>query len=528
MRLTAALLAAVLSCAPARVQAPGRADLTSTRELSGDEQIAQALDRLAFGGRPGDIAAVRAVGVDGWIARQLDKPTTRDEAAERAMASFPTLRLSAEELARRNPPPSFSRRRRGDSTPPSPADSVERRRAARAASRVVADVAAAKIARALVSERQLEETMVDFWENHFSVFAGKGAVRYYLVEYDRDVIRPHALGHFRDLLGAVAKSPAMLFYLDNWQSAANRGLNENYARELLELHTLGVDGGYTQADVIAVARALTGWSIAQPRRGGGFVFRPQWHDDGEKIVLGHRLPPGRGAEDGELVLDILARHPATAHYLATKLVRRFVSDTPSPTLVERAAATFTRTDGDIREVVRTIVSAPEFFSRAAYRSKVKTPFELVVSTLRALGAEPDTSPRTARIVARLGQPIFGHQAPNGYPETGDAWMNAGAILNRINFGMAAAAGRLPGARADGWPGAAALRSTDRAAQVDGVVAAFLHGDVSPETRAVLVAGENPLARPSAESDREDVGQLPPSGLTQIVGLALGSPEFQRR
>jgi uncharacterized protein (DUF1800 family) len=281
-----------------------------------------------------------------------------------------------------------------------------------------------------------------------------------------------------------------------------------------------VDGGYTQRDVIEVARALTGWSVRGPAQGGGFVFRAEVHDAGEKTVLGRRLPAGRGVQDGEDVLDIVARHPSTARFIATKLARRFVSDTPPAALVERAAATFARTDGDIRETVRTIVTSPEFFSQAAYRAKVKSPFELVVSAARALGAEADTTPRTAQLVARLGQPIFGHQDPNGWPETGAPWMNAGAILNRINFGLSVAANRLPGARLGTWPVAQRLRGAPREQQVDGVVAALLGGTVSPDTRAVLVSGENPLL---PADQRPTLGAF-----AQIVGLALGAPEFQRR
>jgi uncharacterized protein (DUF1800 family) len=437
--------------------------------------------------------------------------------------------------------------------------------------------------------------MVDFWENHFSVFSGKGQVRYYLPDYDR-AIRPHALGSFRDLLGAVATSPAMLFYLDNVQSGvepgrptlvaqqpAGRGrgarrpvrqlpgqvipgqpeiatvlpgrrpgLNENYARELLELHTVGVDGGYTQQDVINVARALTGWSIDNPRMGGRFVFRPAIHDAGPKTVLGVPLAAGRGIEDGEQVLTILARHPSTARFISMKLARRFVSDTPPAALVERAAATFTRTDGDIREVVRTIVTSPEFFSQAAYRSKVKTPFELVTSTLRALNAIPDPTPRTARVVQQLGQPIFGKETPNGYPDVADAWLNTGAILNRINFGTMAVSGQVPGVLLDRWPTAQAVKDASREVQVDAVVASLLGGGVSTDTRQILVTGRNPFleANPNAAADtslmidddppamtigagrrpgRERLAKPRPlDAFAQIVGLALGSPEFQRR
>jgi hypothetical protein len=290
------------------------------------------------------------------------------------------------------------------------------------------------------------------------------------------------------------------------------------------------------------------------------MFRPEIHDADAKVVLGHRLAAGRGIEDGEEVLDIVARHPATARFIARKLAVRFVSDDPPPALVERAAATFRRTDGDIRETVRTIVTSPEFFSRAAYRAKVKSPFELVASALRAVGARPDTTPRSAQLVAFLGAPIFGHQAPNGWPETGDSWMNAGAILNRINFGLALAGGRLPGASIAQWPDAARLRGAPREQQVDAVVSAFLGGQASPDTREILIKGENPLAAklaaqgagatetpmtesnddqqmtPMQETIRGRQGMRPAplgrpvqlEGLAQVVGLAIGAPEFQRR
>jgi uncharacterized protein (DUF1800 family) len=401
--------------------------------------------------------------------------------------------------------------------------------------------------------------MVDFWLNHFSVFAGKGGPqRHYLADYERSAIRPHALGRFRDLLGAVATHPAMLYYLDQWQSVADsgqptlsspprmarrlvaraeagqmgpvvqqfaqrrpRGLNENYARELLELHTLGVDGGYSQADIIAVARALTGWTIDQPLGRARFVFRDFQHDASDKLVLGTALPAGRGREDGEAVLDLVARHPATARFVATKLARRLVSDTPPADLVDRAAAMFLRTDGDVAATVRVIVRSPEFFSRAAWRAKVKSPFELVVSTARALGAAPDTTLRLALMVQRLGQPMYGHQAPNGWPETGDAWINAGTILQRINFGMQAPRQMLRNTD-DPGPLVAALRvAPSREAQVDALVRMLLGGAVSPDMRAVLVSGEHPLV-PLHERGRGA------AGLDQLVGLALGSPEFQRR
>jgi uncharacterized protein (DUF1800 family) len=274
-----------------------------------------------------------------------------------------------------------------------------------------------------------------------------------------------------------------------------------------------------------VARALTGWTIEAPTLGGAFIFRAEQHDAGAKVLLGHELAAGRGQQDGEEVLDIVASAPATAHYITLKLARHFVSDDPPAPLVDRCAAKFTATAGDIRETLRCIVTSPEFFSRAAYRAKVKTPFELVVSTLRAMGAAPDTTPRASQAVAQLGQPIFGRLTPDGWPDRGDAWMNSGAILNRINFGFRVAAGQLPGVRVASWPAAVRLRALPVDAQVDGVVDELLGGDVSAETRRILVSGENPMLT-NAPQTKPAAPQL--TGLPAIVALALGSPEFQRR
>jgi len=602
-----AALVAIAACSPATPSsAPSPAAVQSgryvvvppsePREQTADQQVRHVLDRLAFGARPGDVARVREIGVDQWIALQLAPDRIPDAATESLVAaSFSTYHMPTRDLASAALASQQAIRQRarqlaaqGDSSAKRDVradvlrDDPQLRMQLQRARRAVTDVQSVKLARAVGSERQLEEVMTDFWENHFSVFAGKGQTRLFLADYDRDVIRPRALGRFRDLLGAVAKSPAMLFYLDQFQSTVDsthtplggarmrrarpaaragqparraRGLNENYARELLELHTLGVDGGYTQRDVIEVARALTGWTM-NPRQGGEFTFRPEIHDADAKTVLGHRLAAGRGIEDGEEVLDILARSPATARFIARKLAVRFVSDDPPPALVDRAAHTFLSTDGDIRETVRTIVTSPEFFSRSAYRSKVKSPFELVVSALRSLGASPDTTPRTVQTVAFLGAPIFGHQAPDGWPESGEAWMNAGAILNRINFGLTLAAGRLPGASVAQWPEAERLRGASREQQVDAVIAGMLGGHVSPDTRSILLNGENPLAAKLAGSvdsaavnavamaDGDDTTPNRPmarrqagaafarpvqlEGLAQVVGLAIGAPEFQRR
>ncbi|MDQ3995969.1 MAG: DUF1800 domain-containing protein [Gemmatimonadota bacterium] len=587
---------ALSACAPPQVRPGAPAAMPAvadTRELTADEQVAHVLNRLAFGPRLADAAHVRRLGVDRWVAAQLEPERMRDEAGRRVASHFEMLEAKPRDIvalytrvrqARRQQATRDDTSSRADLRRRAMEADPELRVATRRLQRAVADLQAAKVARAVASERQLQEVMVDFWENHFSVFAGKGQTRLYLTHYDRDVIRPRAFGKFRELLGAVARSPAMLFYLDNWRSAADssrttlgaarggrcaargprcepairrrpRGLNENYARELLELHTLGVDGGYTQQDVIEVARALTGWSI-DPRE-GTFVFQPAIHDADEKLVLGHQLRGGRGIEDGEEVLDIIARHPATARHIAQKLAVRFVSDSPPAALVARAAETFRRTDGDIRAVVRTIVTSPEFFSRAAYRTKVKSPFELVASALRVMNAEIDTTPRTAQVVARLGQPVFGRQTPDGWPESGAEWMNAGAILNRINFGLALAAGRVPGATLDRWPHTASLSRAPREAQVEGVVRVVLGGEASPETWTILRSGENPLAASGGADageivESDDMGGAPDprgdrprargmrggsralgrpvalEGLAQVIGLALGAPEFQRR
>ncbi|WP_053334001.1 DUF1800 domain-containing protein [Gemmatimonas phototrophica] len=575
--------------APERLSAEARLP----REQTADQQVQHVLHRLAFGPRPGDVEAVRRFGVDAWIEQQLHPERLPDSVTTALMGRYQTVSMTAEQLLAEYPPANVALAalaRRGNGVV-SAEDSARLRQQARRSTQFLGELASSRVARAVVSERQLEEVLVDFWENHFNVFAGKDRTRYFLTDYDR-TIRQHALGNFRALLGAVAKSPAMLYYLDNWQSVADsgrptlqpvranaragsraaqrradvarqrvmdrmaqnpalqqlaqrrRGLNENYARELMELHTLGVDGGYTQQDVIAVAQALTGWTLERGAQGGGFVFRGQVHDAGAKTILGKSFPAGRGVEEGEAVLDLLASRPQTATFIASKLARRLVSDTPPPALVARAAATFRRTDGDIRETVRTIVTSPEFFSTAAYRAKVKSPFELVASTLRALQAPADGTPRTAQVVSRLGQPIFGHQAPNGYPEVGSAWMNTGAILNRINFGLTVASGRMAGVRLAQWPSYRTLASLNREAQVEGVIRDLLGGAVSSDTRQVLMTGTNPfLAARGAgtdtlltDPDDDEPRMTPaarratvaPTGLALIVGLALGAPEFQRR
>ena len=322
-----------------------------------------------------------------------------------------------------------------------------------------------KLMRAVYSNRQLEEVLVDFWMNHFNVFNGKAQERQLITSFERDAIRPNVLGHFRDLLLATARHPAMLLYLDNWQSQSPRedlrlpvgpngtplprpGLNENYGRELLELHTLGVDGGYTQDDVIAVARAFTGWTIYDLQRYAEYQFNPAWHDRKEKIVLGRTLAPGRGEQDGVDVIDMLARHPSTAKFISKKLAQRFVADAPPASLVDRMAATFTKTDGDLRAVLQTMFASPEFFSEGAWRAKFKSPLEVVVSAARALNADVTDTFVLAQRISDLGQPLYGKVEPTGYPNTGETWTSSAGILGRIDFASALTGGQIPGTRVD--------------------------------------------------------------------------------
>jgi uncharacterized protein (DUF1800 family) len=428
----------------------------------------------------------------------------------------------------------------------------------------------AKLLRAVYSERQLDEVMTDFWMNHFNIYINKGAPEHYmLTAYERDVIRPRALGKFKDLLVATAKSPAMLFYLDNWQSIgpdsdvakyggrqpgrgrfgrgpfgmmvyyppkplpqqtpqqkAKRpsGLNENYAREIMELHTLGVDGGYTQKDVTELAKVLTGWTIDKPQQGGEFKFEERRHEPGKKLVLGKEFKEG-GEGEGMKALEMLAHHPSTAHFISKKLAMRFVSDDPPESLVQRMAQTFTETDGDIREVLRTMYHSPEFWAPEAYRAKVKTPLEFVVSAVRASGADVENPQALNQQLQKLGMPLYGMQPPTGYSMKAEAWVNSAALLNRMNFGLALAAGKLPGIQ---WNPSATVDDNQLPGDATGTLARFenalLDGDVSKQTHATIL---KQLDDPQAAA-RNNVPAAQGTNMRLIAGLLLGSPEFQRR
>jgi uncharacterized protein (DUF1800 family) len=462
------------------------------------------------------------------------------------LGAFPVLAMSAAELYREFPPPRPQDVQRFESGQMTPQELRETFPPERRISTIAAQMQTAKVTRAIVSERQLREVMVDFWFNHFNVYIQKAATRWMTPAYEREAIRPHALGHFRDLVVATAHHPAMLFYLDNWRSTrqdlvipgpagGRRGLNENYARELMELHTLGVDGGYTQQDVIEVARCFTGWSIDQPQLGGGFLFRPGAHDRGEKRVLGTVIPAGGGKEDGMAVITLLTRHPATARFVSTKLVRRFVADDPPPALVDRVARVFRDTDGDIRALLVTIVSSPEFMAAEAYQAKTKTPLEVVASGVRALDGQieapaPPGGPVRgglilARQVARLGAPLYEAQPPTGYPDVAGAWVNTGALLARMNFALALSENRLPGVRVDLARSLGAVDRTRPAAVLDRIIAVVLHGDVSPRTREVL--GSQLDSPEIVRATADDRGPRN-TDVEKLAALVLGSPEFQRR
>jgi uncharacterized protein (DUF1800 family) len=528
-------------------------DSTAASFPSDDKAFAHVLNRVAFGPRRDDMARLKQIGLQRYIEEQLHPERIADEGVNGRLAGLATIGLSEDEIVARYEIPQLQarRERRREAAQGSPQEQENPRpnmppEMMQRANQLVVELSEQKLLRAIYSERQLQEVLTDFWFNHFNVDARKGRARFMLTSYERDAIRPHVLGKFRDLLGATAKSPAMLFYLDNWMSAdpngahpdargtsrarfgrgqfgapfpgadgvdnparrMARGLNENYGRELMELHTLGVDGGYTQKDVTEVARAFTGWTIQNPMQGGGFRFEPRIHDDGEKAVLGHRIKAGGGQRDGEQVLDLLAAHPSTARFIATKLVRRFVSDNPPASLVDRTAATFRKSDGDLREVMRTILTSPEFLSPEAYRAKVKTPFEFLTSALRATGADVQNAAPLVRVMQQLGMPLYLCQPPTGYKDTAETWVNAGALVNRMNTGLQLASGQLPGVSIDR---AALLHGSDLSADLAAArttfVQAMLGKDVSQSTLETIAKAES---------------------VAQMAALTLGSPEFQRR
>ena len=453
------------------------------------------LNRLAYGPRPGEVERVAAVGVAQYIAAQLEPARIAIPAdVTSRVGALSTQQLSAGQIYRRYGPPSY---------PPKNASEEVQKQARQRQGEIQTETHQARLILALTSPRQLEEVMTEFWFNHFNVFEGKDTVRMWVGHFERSAIRPYALGRFRELLGAVAHHPAMLVYLDNWLSSAAgtpdargrfRGLNENYARELLELHTLGVDGGYTQADVIALARILTGWTLDDLGMAAGrdeaFVFAPRRHDFTDKVLLGNRIK-GTGYTEGERALDLLAAHPSTARRIAFKLVQQFVSDTPDAGLVQRVAQRFTATQGDISATLKMLFESPDFLQASNHMNKFKTPYRYAISALRAVDNVPENLRPIEGFLQQTAMPLYGWITPDGYRTTTEAWLNPDAVLRRISLAVAIGAGRWPDQQREPPDG-------DRVAQ--------LLGDVLTAEQRTAVA-EAPAR--------------------QRVGLLLGSPAFMK-
>ena len=464
--------------------------------LNQEQKVIHFLNRTSFGPTLADVQRVARIGLEAYLDEQLAPERIADSTVEEKIAGLKTMRLNSRELFDLYPPAKVAKERGAMAG------------AMNAPRFIIYELQQARVLRAVYSQRQLYELMVDFWSNHFNIFAAKGADRWLTTSYDRDTIRPHALGKFRDLLLATARSPAMLFYLDNWLSvspnagtrmpanARRRGLNENYGRELMELHTLGVDGGYSQEDVREVARCFTGWTVVRPRGDAEYRFEPRLHDTGAKTVLGTHIPAGGGVEDGIRVIDLLARHPMTAKFIAGKLARRFVADEPSPSVVNQVADTFRRTDGDIRAVLHAIIDSPEFYSSDVYQTKVKKPIEFVASALRATQAETTITPQLLRYLARMGEPLFLAQPPTGFPDSGSSWVSPDMLLTRMNFAADLVANRLTGAHVD----PSVFRDRSR------LVGLVAPNGLAPTTKTVL-----------AEAGDKDA-----------LALLFAAPEFQRR
>ena len=651
-----------------------RAEPTSgPMPLTEGQKILHVLNRLGFGARPGDVAKVKAMGLQKYIDQQLNPSSIPDPVAEAKVKSLDIFGMSTAELFAKYPNPgALLKQLEGGKAAQANAQNQKNAQAAAAgavdpndmtdaqkkerrdkiqelyakydlkpAGQIVPQIVANRILRDVYSERQLQEVMVDFWQNHFNVFAGKAAVRWYIPSYERDVLRPNALGNFRDLLVGTAKHPAMLFYLDNFESVSpnaqtpanaqntqrlqqliknggqllpqarnrmkqqmgltdaqldqrlkemrsnpqpapkqqqKRGINENYARELMELHTLGVDNGYTQKDIIEVAKCFTGWTIADPRgyrksaasmiqgkedkridrlqrqagvpddvESGEFFFNPRWHDNGTKTVMGQTINEG-GEKDGLKVLDMLVSSPNTAKFIARKLAIKFVSDTPSEGLVARVADAFHKSNGDIKTTLRAIFTDKEFFAPETYRAKIKSPIELAVSAVRTLGADTNASPAMVAMLNKLGEVPYGYQAPTGYPDLAADWVNTGALLERLNFAVAIASNRIPGTRVD----LKAYDQKDKSKTLDRAINEILGGEISagtktmllkqmdqplPEVKAGSELGDPQIDVPNMRAPGQQGGQnrqarlLNPSGnpeVFKVVSLVLGTPEFQRQ
>ncbi|MEK6407302.1 MAG: DUF1800 domain-containing protein [Acidobacteriota bacterium] len=597
-----------LASAERLISTPSPTAKGRSARLTEDQKLLHLLNRITFGPLPGDIARVKQAGIERFIEQQVHPETIDDSDLEKRLEVLPTQRMTSAELYQFYPPPQVAEQRANDKNAPPIFGRPQQ---------VIGELVQQKLVRAVSSNRQLQEVLTDFWFNHFNVFAQKEADQWLVTSYEREVIRPRALGKFRDLLLATAESPAMLYYLDNWLSASpdskqprpprpqngqppspapaanprqpdpampalgsdqnasmiakkesdpqssilnpqspppprpaprKPGINENYARELMELHTLGVDGGYTQKDVQEVARCFTGWTIDRPFQGGGFVFRPWMHDDGAKTVLGVTMPAGGGIADGRRVIDILSRHPSTARFISKRLCQRFVSDDPPAQLVERVSQVFQKTGGDIREVIRAILTSPEFNSTVAFRAKIKSPLELAASAIRALDGDTNGAPALHDWIRRMGEPLYQFAFPTGYGETSAKWVNTGVFFNRINYAVALASNQINGTNYDPLR----LVSTEAVGNLNELTnqlaALIVHTELSPESlgavRAGLAEQGSPVTAASAARPAMNAGEraemLPVKAastsdanterrrIAQVIGLLMGASEFQRR
>jgi uncharacterized protein (DUF1800 family) len=465
--------------------------------LTQRQKFVHFLNRTSFGPTREDFERLQQSGIAAYLEQQLSPEQIPDSVVTDKVAELKTMRLSSRELLELYPQAAVAQAQGAD---------MAQMQGPR---QVILELQLARLIRAVYSRRQLYEVMVDFWSNHFNIYAGKGADRWLSTSYDRDTIRPHVLGRFKDLLTATAQSPAMLFYLDNWMSVSpqspaaqrggnnrRRGINENYAREVMELHTLGVDNGYTQKDIQEVARCFTGWTIERPRGEGEFRFEQRFHDNGPKTVLGTQIAAGGGMEDGLKVIDILANHPATAKFIVTKLARRFVADDPPPTVVSKASHVFQQSGGNIASVLRAIIDSPEFFSGEFYQGKVKKPLEYVASALRVTDAETKITHPLLRYLNRMGEPLFLAQPPTGHPDTGASWISPDMLLTRMNFVSDLLGNRLPGSRVQ----------KDTVGDQESMIRLIAPDSISPATRAAMNEAK---------------------GAESLV-LLLAAPEFQRR
>ncbi len=561
--------------------------------LSRQQAAAHLLSRLTFGARPGQVEDVVRTGLEKWVIQQLDG-FLPDDSLDRRLSRFEFRQLTNAQIEHKYVIAGEVVRkavREGliDMDSVNKLDEQERRAFVgtylkthdlRLRQELYRQLIEHKILRAVYSNNQLTEVLTDFWFNHFNVSIAKGSCAEYVPGYERDVIRPRVTGKFGDLLLATAQSPAMLYYLDNVRSSGERpaaakrartggdmqgtakgknkagqmqGLNENYAREVMELHTLGVDGGYSQEDVTEAARVLTGWTVypvarmsnndsidkaneAKLVRGGSvrdgdFLFAANRHDTGEKTVLGVKFD-NEGYREGVRLLEMLALHPSTATFISRKLAIRFVSDDPPQSLVEKMAKTFEKTEGDIRQVLVTMVSSPEFWDGAAVRQKIKSPFELAVSAVRGLGADFENPYPLYGWIDRMGQKIYYYPAPTGFPDRGQYWINTGAVLSRMNFGLALATQRVQGSRLS-LPGLNHYHEPESLpAALETYGRILMPGrDLDQTIKRLLPLLNDPDLKSKIEAAAEKKQFIAGPGtdmLAQVVGMLIGSPEFQRR